>query len=112
MDELIVVTHPEPVLLEARPLEVESPANGDVALAYYCDGHLLARGYVASEAVKAIKGILAKPVSVALAATEDEGGNIDARFCLVLPVDPDKFPLSDQEDEDEPGEEWRTSVPD
>lgn len=109
MDELIVVTHPEPVLLEARPLEVESPANGDVALAYYCDGHLLARGYVATEAVKAIKGILANPVSVALAATEDEGGNIDARFCLVLPVDPDKFPV---DEDDEPDEEWRTSVPD
>ncbi len=112
MDELIVVTHPEPVLLEARPLEVESPSNGDVALAYYCDGHLLARGYVASEAVKAIKGILAKPVSVALAATEDEGGNIDARFCLVLPVDPDKFPISEQDDDEEPEEEWRSSVPD
>ncbi|MGQ0563000.1 MAG: hypothetical protein ACT443_14140 [Gemmatimonadota bacterium] len=110
MDELIVVTHPEPVLLEARPLETDAPAEGNVALAYYHDGNLLARGLVATEAVKAIEGILSNPVSVALAATEDRSGNIDARFCLVLPVDPEKFPLEDDEDGpvDEP---WRSSVP-
>ncbi|HEX6558819.1 MAG TPA: hypothetical protein VF021_05135 [Longimicrobiales bacterium] len=111
MDELIVVTHPEPVRLEARPLEAETPPEGNVALAYYCDGKLLARGYVAQEAVRAIRGILSKPVSVALAATEDQSGNIEARFCLVLPVDPDKFPLND-EDGDEGDEPWRASVPD
>ena len=109
MDELIVVTHPEPVRLEARPLEVDEPPEGNVALAYYYDGHLLARGYIASDAVKAIKGILSNPVSVALAATEDEGGNIDARFCLVLPVDSDKFPIDDEEEG--PAEAWRESVP-
>lgn len=110
MDELIVVTHPEPVRLEARPLTTETPPEGNVALAYYCDGKLLARGFVAREAVRAIRGILSKPVSVALAATEDESGNIDARFCLVLPVDPDKFPLND-EDNEEGNEPWRASVP-
>lgn len=110
MDELIVVTHPEPVRLEARPLDVEPPEEGNVALAYYHDGNLLARGYVAPEAVKAIEGILSSPVSVALAATEDQAGNIDARFCLVLPVDPDKLPVED--DEESVGEEWRSSLPD
>lgn len=109
MDELIVVTHPEPILLEARPLDNETADEGNVALAYYHDGHLLARGFVATEAVKAIEGILSSPVSVALAATEDQSGNIDARFCLVLPVDPDKLP-SDEEEE-APGEAWRESVP-
>ena len=108
MDELIVVTHPEPVRLEARPLDVETPPEGNVALAYYCDGHLLARGYVASDAVRAIKGILSNPVSVALAATEDQSGNIDARFCLVLPVDSDEFPIDDEEAPEEP---WRESLP-
>lgn len=108
MDELIVVTHPDPVQIEARPLETESQAEGNVALAYYYDGHLLARGFVAPEAVSAIQGILSSPVSVALAATEDQSGNIDARFCLVLPVDPEKF----AEDEEEgPDEAWRSSVP-
>jgi len=110
MDELIVVTHPEPVRLEARPLDTATPPEGNVALAYYCDGKLLARGFVAQEAVRAIRGILSKPVSVALAATEDQSGNIDARFCLVLPVDPDKFPISDEESEDG-SEPWRASVP-
>lgn len=111
MDELIVVTHPEPIVLEARPLDTEAPDEGNVAFAYYHEGHLLARGYVASEAVKAIEGILSSPVSVALAATEDQSGNIDARFCLVLPVDPDTFPV---EDEEEAGtdEAWRSSLPD
>lgn len=111
MDELIVVTHPEQILLEARRLEPDQPAEGDIALAYYHDGHLLARGFVAPEAVKAIRGILSSPVSVALAATEDQSGNIDARFCLVLPVDSDKLPFDEDEDE-APEEAWRTSLPD
>ena len=110
MDELIVVTHPEPIRLEARPLETEAPDEGNVALAYYHDGHLLARGFVATEAVKAIEGILSSPVSVALAATEDVSGNIDARFCLVLPVDPDKF-VSDEEEDGAAEEAWRASLP-
>lgn len=112
MDELIVVTHPEPVLLEARPLQTEAAAEGNVALAYYMGDHLVARGFVAPEAVKAIHGILSNPVSVALAATEDGSGNIDARFCLVLPVDGDKFPLTQEGEEDgEHVEAWRESVP-
>ena len=110
MDELIVVTHPEPILLEARPLDTEPPEEGNVALAYYHDGHLLARGFVATEALKAIEGILSSPVSVALAATEDVSGNIDARFCLVLPVDSDKFP-GEEEEEAGPDEAWRSSLP-
>jgi hypothetical protein len=110
MEELIVVTHPSPVRLEARPLETEgAEPDGNIALAYYHDGHLLARGYVASEALSAIRGILSNPVSVALAATEDGSGNIDARFCLVLPVDPDK--LSVEDDDEEPSEPWRSSIP-
>lgn len=108
MDELIVVTHPEPIRLEARPIDHEAAGEGEVALAYYHEGRLLARGVVSPEAVKAISGILNDPVSVALAATEDEEGNIDARFCLVLPVDPDKWPRDDEEGPEEP---WRSSLP-
>lgn len=109
MDELIVVTHPEPVQLEARPVETDAAEEGSVALAYYHDGKLLARGFVATDAVKAIESILSDPVSVALAATEDPAGNIDARFCLVLPVDPDKFPIDDEDEA--PAEAWRSSLP-
>jgi hypothetical protein len=108
VDELVVVTHPEPIRLEARPIEHDSVPEGEVALAYYHENRLLARGVVSPEAVKAINGILGEPVSVALAATEDEHGNIDARFCLVLPVDPDKW---SGDDEDGPEEPWRSSVP-
>ena len=105
---MVVVTHPEPITLEARPIEHEGVPEGEVALAYYHDGQLLARGVVSPEAVKAINGILVNPVSVALAATEDDSGNIDARFCLVLPVDPDKWPSDEEEGPEEP---WRSSVP-
>ena len=108
MDELVVVTHPEPIVLEARPIEHDGVPEGEVALAYYHDGQLLARGVVSNEAVKAINGILVNPVSVALAATEDPDGNIDARFCLVLPVDPDKWPTDEEDGPDEP---WRSSLP-
>ena len=108
MDELVVVTHSDLIRLEARQIEHESVPAGEVALAYYYDGRLLARGVVSPDAVKAIHGILNDPVTVALAATEDRDGNIDARFCLVLPVDPDKWP---SEDEDAPEEPWRSSVP-
>jgi hypothetical protein len=111
MDELIVVTHPDQIELEARQLETEQGAEeGNIALAYYCDGRLLARGFVAPEAVPAIQGILKNPVSVALAGTEDDNGNIDARFCLVLPVDPEKFSVDDEDGE--PEEPWRASLPD
>jgi hypothetical protein len=108
VDELVVVTHPEPIRLEARSIEHESVPEGEVALAYFHEGRLLARGVVSPEAVKAITGILHNPVSVALAATEDPDGNIEARFCLVLPVDPDKWPGDEDEAPEEP---WRESVP-
>jgi hypothetical protein len=107
LEQLIVVTHPDPVVLEARPIEdVETP-DDSVALGYYHDGHVLARGVVANDAVDAIHGLLREPVSVALAATEDEEGNIEARVCLVLPVDADEA----QSEDEEPEEPWRSSVP-
>lgn len=112
MEDLIVVTHPEPILLEARPLAVEAAEAGNVALAYYHDGHLLARGFVASEAMSAIEGILSNPVSIALAATADQNGNIDARFCLVLPVDSEFRVDEDEAGEGESHEAWRSSLPD
>ena len=105
---MVVVTHPEPIRLEARQIEHEAVPEGEIALAYYHEGRLLARGVVSPEAVKAINGILTDPVSIALAATEDEEGNIDARLCLVLPVDPDKWPSEEEEGPEEP---WRSSVP-
>ncbi|HSJ25923.1 MAG TPA: hypothetical protein VK929_14700 [Longimicrobiales bacterium] len=108
MEQLIVVTHPQPVVLEARPMDgVDTPADS-IALGYYYEGHVLARGVVATEAVDAIHGLLREPVSVALAATEDEEGNIEARVCLVLPVEPDEDGDTDDEADSEP---WRASVP-
>jgi hypothetical protein len=107
LEQLIVVTHPDPVVLEARPIEDVETTSDSVALGYYHDGHVLARGVVANEALDAIRGLLSEPVSLALAATEDDAGNIDARVCLVLPVDPDDADGSDEE----PDEPWRASVP-
>jgi hypothetical protein len=112
LEQLVVVTHPDPVVLEARPIEdVETPLDS-VALGYYHDGHVLARGVVANEALEAIHGLLREPVSVALAATEDEEGNIEARVCLVLPVEADELGSEEEEEEDEEDPEpWRSSVP-
>lgn len=107
MDQLYVVTHPDPLMLDVRRLDHAATPEGAVALAYFHQGHLLARGVVAPDAVDAIRGLLERPVSLALAATEDDQGNIDARVCLVLPVDSAML----GEGEDEPEEPWRASVP-
>jgi hypothetical protein len=109
LEQLIVVTHPHPVVLEARPMDGVDTPSDSVALGYYHEGNVLARGVVATEAVDAIHGLLRDPVSLALAATEDEEGNIDARVCLVLPVDGDEE--QQQADDEEPREPWRASVP-
>jgi hypothetical protein len=106
LEQLVVITHPDPVVLEARPIEDVSAPDGSVALGYYYDGHVLARGVVTNDALDAINGLLRTPVSVALAATEDENGNIEARVCLVLPVDPDEAAA-----DEEPEEPWRASLP-
>jgi hypothetical protein len=106
LEQLVVVTHPDPVVIEARPIDDVDAPDGSVALGYYYDGHVLARGVVANDALDAIHGLLRTPVSVALAATEDEAGNIEARVCLVLPVDPEEG-----QSEDEPEEAWRASIP-
>jgi hypothetical protein len=107
VEQLVVVTHPQPVVLEARRIDEVSAPDGSIALGYYHHGHVLARGLVANDAVDAIHGLLREPVSVALAATEDENGNIDARVCLVLPVEGDEAAA----DEEEPEEPWKASVP-
>jgi hypothetical protein len=108
MEQLVVITHPDQVVLEARPIEDVSAPDGSVALGYYYGASVLARGVVANEAVDAIHGLLQEPVSVALAATEDENGNIDARVCLVLPVRAEDL---DGAGNEEPEEPWQTSVP-
>jgi hypothetical protein len=108
VDQLFVVTHPDPIRLEARPIQHRDTPVDSVALGYYHDGHILARGVVSRDALDAINGLLENPVSVALAATEDEDGNIEARVCLVLPVDPDELQRPDSEEPEEP---WKVSVP-
>lgn len=107
MDQLYVVTYPDPLVLDVRLLDHASTPEGAVALAYFHEGHLLARGVVAPDAVEAIRGLLQRPVSLALAATEDDQGNIDARVCLVLPMDAAAL----SEGDDEADEPWKASVP-
>lgn len=107
VDELYVVTYPEPVVLDVQAIDHSAAPEGAIALAYYHRGNLLARGIVSPEAVDAIRGLLQRPVSLALAATEDTQGNIDARVCLVLPVDAEAAAAED----DAPEEPWKASVP-
>jgi hypothetical protein len=89
-------------------MEAVDTPDGSTALGYYHRGNMLARGVVSNDALEAIEGLLETPVSLALAATEDEQGNIDARICLVLPVDAEE---QKRQSEDEPDEPWRASVP-
>ncbi len=107
VDQLVVVTYPEPLRIETRPIEHYSVPEGAVGLGYYHDGHLIARGVVAPDSVDAIKGLLDEPISLALAATEDDEGNIDARVCLVLPMDG----VGQDEEEEDEAEPWKASVP-
>src|SRR5512142_2667932 len=107
VDQLVVVTYPEPIVIETRPIEHFSVPEGAIGLGYYHEGHLIARGVVAPDSIDAIKGLLDEPVSLALAATEDEDGNIDARVCLVLPMDG----VAQEEDEEDASEPWKASVP-
>jgi hypothetical protein len=107
MDGLIVVAYPQPLAIEARPITHEQAPEGSVALAYYYRGHLIARSVVAPEAADAIRSLLNNPVPVALAATEDDSGNIDGRVCLVLPVDGEEAAGGD----DDTSEPWKASVP-
>jgi hypothetical protein len=106
LEQLVVVTHPKPVVLEARAIDHVPTPSDSVVLGYYHEGHVLARGVVANEALDAIQGLLRDPVSVALAATEDENGNIEARVCLVLPVEGEEGGETN-----EPEEPWKSSVP-
>ncbi len=106
MDHLVVVPHPTPIALEARSLRHNAVPEGAVGLGYYYDGRLIARSVVAAGALETIKSLLAVPVSVALAAREDDDGNIDGRICLVLPVEADEQDAADAE-----SEPWRASVP-
>lgn len=105
MDHLVVVPHPTPIALEARSIRHNAVPEGAVGLGYYYDDRLIARSVVASNALDTIQSLLSSPVSVALAAREDNAGNIDGRICLVLPVEPDD-PAGDSDEEP-----WKSSVP-
>lgn len=109
MEPMIVVTYPEPVALEAKPIEHDAVPEGNIGVGYYYHDALIARSVVAPESMDAIHSILSNPVNVALAATVDDGGNIEGRVCLVLPVDAEELRgAADEDPEDEP---WKASVP-
>ncbi len=111
MEHLVVVPHPTPIELEARSIRHNAVPEGAVGLGYYYGGRLIARSVVAAAALETIQALLSSPVSVALAAREDQEGNIDGRICLVLPVEPDGDGMPGSEDEEEASEPWRASVP-
>ncbi len=106
MEPVIVVTHARPLRLEARQLEQPQGSPPEtVALGYYVGDHLIARGLVAASAVGTLRSLLSDPVTLALAADEDDEGNIDARVCIVVQLE--RPPAEDAE----PAEPWRESVP-
>jgi hypothetical protein len=105
MEPFIVVTHPEPVSIHTRRVESDRVPADHVAIGFYSGDHLVARGAVPPNAIEPLRQLLSKPVTLALAATQDDDGNIDGRVCVVLPMP------EDAEEESEPDEPWKTSIP-
>ena len=109
MHPVVVVTYPHALDLEVEQLDHSTAPENSTALAYYFRGGLIARGVVSDDAVESIQTLVNDPVHLALAAQEDERGNIDGRLCLVLPVELGKELMKDEESE--PEEPWKASVP-
>ncbi|HUF14032.1 MAG TPA: hypothetical protein VMN78_13090 [Longimicrobiales bacterium] len=109
MQPVVVVTYPHALDLKVERLEHTSLPDQSTGLAYYYRGGLIARGVVSDEAVESIQSLVNDPVHLALAAQEDDDGNIDGRLCLVLPVELGKELMKD--DDAEPEEAWKSSVP-
>jgi len=107
MDPFVVVTHPEPVRLEVRPIKATGLPGDHLALGFFHMDSLLARGVVPPPAVQPLIQLLSSPVTVALAVTQDEDDNIDGRLCVVLRM-PDAGPPPES---DEPEEPWKSSIP-
>ena len=109
MQPVVVVTYPHPLNLEVERLDPATVPEHTTALAYYFRGGLIARGIVSDDAVESIQTLVNDPVHLALAAQEDDRGNIDGRLCLVLPLELGKELM--KEDDTEPEEPWKSSVP-
>lgn len=108
MQRLVIVTHPEPLPVEAQITDPESDHEDHVIMAYFVNGKLIARGTVLQEAAEAIQMLLRQPMPVALAATEDEDGNIGGQVCLLLPSD---LAGTLNYEMEEPEEPWKSSIP-
>ena len=109
MQPVVVVTYPHALDLKVERLEHGALPDHATGLAYYFRGGLIARGVVSDDAVESIQSLVTDPVHLALAAQEDDNGNIDGRLCLVLPVELGKELMKD--DDAEPDEPWKASVP-
>lgn len=106
MEPVIVVTHGRPLHVVARQLEGGTATTDTIALGYFVGDHLIARGVIAASALDTLQEVLREPVTLALAADEDDAGNIDARVCIVV-----RLESSGTRDGVETSEPWRASVP-
>ena len=105
MEPFVVVTHPDPIMLQARAVDTDRVPANHVAIGFFTGDNLVARGAVPPNAVEPLRQLLSRPVTLALAATQDDAGNIDARVCIVLPYPED---AAEATESDEP---WKSSVP-
>jgi hypothetical protein len=105
MDPFIVVTHPSLVSIQARQVDSDRVPEDHIAIAFYSGEHLVARSAVPPNAVEPLRQLLSRPVTLALAAKQDDDGNIDGRVCIVLPMP------EGSDDDEEPDEPWKSSIP-
>lgn len=104
MDDILVVTHPDPIRLEARPIEHEAVPEDHIALGFFAGANLIARGVVQPNVLEPLAELLSRPVTIALAASEDAQRNIEGRICIVLP-------MPQEESAPESAEPWKASIP-
>ncbi len=107
----VLVATSTPIQVRVEPMEDDRTPAGSVCLGTFIGDRLVGRRVAPSEALEELRDfhLFDDPVHLGLVAYEDAPG-LQCRLLALLPAD--RFPLSDDDEEDEEGgEPWRASVP-
>ena len=108
----VLVATSTPVLVRVEPVDDDRTPDGSVCLGTFIGERLVGRRVAPTEALEELREfhLFDDPVHLGLVAFEETPG-LQCRLLALLPAD--RFPLSDEADEEEEteGEPWRASVP-
>jgi hypothetical protein len=106
----VLVATSTPVQVRVEPVEDDRTPAGSVCLGTFIGDRLVGRRVAPTEALEELRDfhLFDTPVHLGLVAYEDAPG-LQCRLLALLPAS--RFPLSNEEDEEEDGEPWRASVP-